>query len=226
MVIHHLIEEISHANPYNISLYLLMHNLYLYLCTAILCIIFQVTQFIVNRRKGRSNISIKKMILVHMFIFYLSLVYDVTSVYYVFWRIWETGVSNISLERIYLIPFTTVSMSNPMPYLLNILMTIPLGFLLPVIWPDFRSLKKVTFAGFLFSLTIEITQLFTGFRLSCTDDLIANTLGAAIGYFMFKILFKIFSSLENKSSPALIKHEAAYYLMLSFIGAFIFYTVL
>jgi len=161
--------------------------------------------------------------MVHTFIIYLSFVYDVTTIYGVFWRIWENGAANISLERIYLIPFTTVSIYNPMPYLLNILMTIPLGFLLPMIWSDFRSPKKVALAGFLLSLTIEITQLFTGWRLSATDDLIANTLGAVIGYFIFKVLIEIFKNLENKPLPLKIKNEAVYYLMFSFIGAFLLY---
>ena len=55
-------------------------------------------------------------------------------------------------------------------------MFIPLGFLLPMIWSEFRAVKKVALAGFLLSLTIELNQLFS-LRGIATDDLIANTLG-------------------------------------------------
>ena len=203
---------------------MVIHNLYLYFCTAILCVIFQIIYFLINRKNDSGKVSIKKIILVYIFLIpYLSLVYDVTTIYGVFWRIWESGTANISMERVFLIPFTTVPISNPLPYLLNILMTIPLGFLLPVIWSDFRSLKKVMLAVFLLSLTIETAQLFTGWRLSATDDLIANTLGAMVGYFMFKVMLKVFKNLENNSIPSKIKNESTYYLILSFVGAFFLY---
>jgi len=102
-------------------------------------------------------------------------------------------------------------------------MTIPLGFLLPLIWSDFRSIKKVALVGFCLSLTIEVTQLFTYWRLSCTDDLIANTLGAVLGCLIFKVFVKIFRKIEAKPFSVIIKHEAVYYLVLSFVGVFVLY---
>ena len=61
--------------------------------------------------------------------------------------------------------------------LLNIAMFIPIGFMIGRItgW-------KSILISFGFSLLIELTQLFTGRGLFEFDDLIHNTLGAAIGF--------------------------------------------
>ena len=69
----------------------------------------------------------------------------------------------------------------------NMLMFVPLGFLLPVVFKNFRSVFKTTILGFLFSFSIEVIQYFIG-RSADIDDLILNTLGGIIGYGIF-ILF-------------------------------------
>ena len=54
----------------------------------------------------------------------------------------------------------------------------------PIIKP---KLSKVTITyGFMFSFAIEIMQYITGRGLADIDDLINNTLGAVIGYLIFK----------------------------------------
>lgn len=68
--------------------------------------------------------------------------------------------------------------------ILNIILFIPFGFLFPIIQP---KLSKATIAyGVLFSLAIEIMQYITGRGLADIDDLINNTLGAAIGYLIYR----------------------------------------
>lgn len=75
----------------------------------------------------------------------------------------------------------------------NIAMLIPFGILVPMINNKFCSAKRVVLSGFLFSLAIEITQYFTGRGLFEVDDLIANTLGAFIGYILFYVVNLIFN---------------------------------
>lgn len=58
----------------------------------------------------------------------------------------------------------------------NVIMVMPLGFLLPLLWENYRKLWKTALAGFSLSLCIEILQLFT-FRATDVDDLLMNTLG-------------------------------------------------
>ena len=69
----------------------------------------------------------------------------------------------------------------------NILMFVPTGILLPVLYKRLNSFAKVAGTGFLISLAIEILQLPFASRTSDVDDLIMNTLGAATGYVIYMI---------------------------------------
>ena len=97
-----------------------------------------------------------------------------------------------------LIPLIDI-MNSPAEYMkntiLNILLFMPLGFLLPVIWSEYRDAKKMALTGLAVSVLIEILQIFT-FRFTDIDDLITNTLGTVLGYgiakmISFKLPFKI-----------------------------------
>lgn len=68
----------------------------------------------------------------------------------------------------------------------NILMFIPFGMLAPFTFKKLRSFIWLVVVGFLFSLSIELTQgLFTLTRRATVDDLVLNTVGAILGYFIF-----------------------------------------
>lgn len=69
--------------------------------------------------------------------------------------------------------------------ILNVILFLPFGFLLPVIWERFRTLLPAALAGLLFSLAIELSQLFT-FRVTDINDLIGNTLGTVLGFLLAK----------------------------------------
>ena len=64
---------------------------------------------------------------------------------------------------------------------LNVLLFVPLGVLLPLLWGRFRSGWKTVLFGFCLSLGVECLQMFT-LRLTDVDDLITNTLGTAVGW--------------------------------------------
>ena len=70
--------------------------------------------------------------------------------------------------------------------LLNIIgnstMFIPTGIMTPLIYKHIDSFKKVSLAGFLISLAIEIIQLPFAVRATDVDDLILNTVGCMAGY--------------------------------------------
>lgn len=83
--------------------------------------------------------------------------------------------------------------------LLNILMFVPLGLLLPAIWPNYRSLRRMALTGFGFSLSIELIQIFS-WRLTDIDDLLTNTLGAVLGYYLFQQIHHI---LKQKTATVL-----------------------
>ena len=123
-----------------------------------------------------------------IFALYLAAVFSVTGI-----------PSVISWNRhpdLNLIPLIDIA-NNPLAYIrntiLNIMLFMPFGFLLPALWKEYRSLRIIAAAGLILSLFIEIMQIFT-FRLTDVDDLITNTMGTVAGYcisrrFVFRLPF-------------------------------------
>ena len=65
----------------------------------------------------------------------------------------------------------------------NVLFFIPFGFLLPT-----DSWKKALLAGAGFSLCVELIQYVGGFGLAETDDVLCNTLGTMIGFWLMVLV--------------------------------------
>lgn len=72
----------------------------------------------------------------------------------------------------------------------NVIMFIPLGFCLPMLWERLRKLWKVLLTTALIITLVELTQLLTLVGSCDTDDLILNVLGTAIGYGLHKLFSK------------------------------------
>ncbi|EJQ08657.1 hypothetical protein IE3_04425 [Bacillus cereus BAG3X2-1] len=195
----------------------LMDYLYTYFFTIIFCIVFQIVFYF----KAKRNISILHFLWVYVFLFYLSLVYGVTQIATV-WDIsrYETWI------RVSQINLTLFDTAGSTAYLLNIFLFMPLGFLLPTIWPHFRKMKNTVCAGFFFSLAIELNQLLNN-RITDIDDLFTNTLGAIVGYVLYRALFKMICKRKEKkidtNFPLVIKYEAIFCLVCSFVGAMLIY---
>lgn len=69
----------------------------------------------------------------------------------------------------------------------NVAMFIPLGIVLPVVFPKLNRLWKVALTGLLISLTIELLQLPMVGRTTDVDDLLLNTLGCVLGYGIYAL---------------------------------------
>jgi glycopeptide antibiotics resistance protein len=89
-----------------------------------------------------------------------------------------------------LVPFSAQSF-DVTAYLLNIVLFLPLGFLLPLIWPKNDRFGRVLLFGAAFSLLIELSQLLN-IRSTDIDDLLLNTLGAALGFLLFRLYRFVF----------------------------------
>jgi glycopeptide antibiotics resistance protein len=104
-------------------------------------------------------------------------------------------------KSINLIPLITLTLQDLQTSLLNILLLIPFGFGLPFI-TNFR-MKKIVVIGAFFSIVIEFLQLITGhvakitFRVADINDVIFNTVGAAIGYMLFIGFVHIYRHLSH-----------------------------
>ena len=79
-----------------------------------------------------------------------------------------------------LIPFAGI-LDDLKNSVLNVLLFVPFGFLLPVLWTRFRGFKSTVLFGLCVSAAIELLQIFT-FRATDINDLITNTLGTLLGW--------------------------------------------
>ena len=70
--------------------------------------------------------------------------------------------------------------------ILNLLMLVPLGYLVPICFQKIDYWIKMMFIGFMVSLLIETAQLIFHRGWFDVDDLFLNTLGALIGWCLFK----------------------------------------
>lgn len=105
---------------------------------------------------------------------YLAAVYFLTGLPTLQFHTWEVTLN--------LLPFVGIA-ADWKNALLNIALFIPLGFLLPLLWRQYRSLAALAAFGFALSLAIELSQLFV-LRATDVNDLITNTLGAVLGWLL------------------------------------------
>ncbi len=132
--------------------------------------------------KNRNNYQIKVSII--FFIIYIWLVIETTDIGKlndIIYAITELDITPIQ-GKINLIIFEHPGLD----YLLNIILFIPLGFLIPLIWNKY-NLIKTTIVGIILSLLIEITQLFN-YRSTDINDLLTNLIGTIIGYIIYRII--------------------------------------
>ncbi|MCL2559922.1 MAG: VanZ family protein [Turicibacter sp.] len=92
----------------------------------------------------------------------------------------------------------------------NFIMLLPLPIFLGLLMKKEFSFKKAVLIGFLTSFSIEIIQLIinlsTGWpnRFVCVDDLLLNTLGVALGYYIFKKYHSFFEMIVEQMYKFLI----------------------
>lgn len=102
-------------------------------------------------KKSRRKQSVFHIIAVFVFCYYLFGILTVTGIGY---------TSTISFRpKISIIPFCGM-ISGPIDTILNLVLFVPLGFFLPLLYKKYQHIKNVTLTGFLFSLSIEIVQMF------------------------------------------------------------------
>ena len=111
----------------------------------------------------------------------------------------SSGAGGVYLLRMDLIQEAIRSHSlEPVNHLLlNVAMFVPFGFLLPLIYPE--RLAKLSYAlliGLILTTIIEFTQMMLRLGQADLTDVITNTLGAIIGFFLFR-LFGLFRAQDH-----------------------------
>ena len=69
----------------------------------------------------------------------------------------------------------------------NLVLFLPMGFMLPCISEKFRRFSKVFVTTIMMILIIEATQLFTTLGSFDIDDIIFNMLGCSVGYGIYSL---------------------------------------
>lgn len=122
----------------------------------------------------------RKSISYYLFACYLAVVYVLV------------GLPNITYIRaelnLNLIPFAGM-LDDWKNSILNVLLFVPLGVILPLFWCKFRKPMDTVYVGFAMSLMIELLQILT-YRATDINDLITNTLGAYLGYLCASAVLK------------------------------------
>ena len=142
------------------------------------------------KSRGKDVLFVNTTMYIYLsFVLYFTLMPIITSLPFIF---------NHPYTPMNLVPFIDVLNSRGdfvRQVGLNVIMTIPFGFLMPLVKKENARLLKVVFYTFLLSLGIELLQpLINGTRSADITDLITNVLGGIIGY----IIFLIFKPLTTK----------------------------
>lgn len=198
-------------------------------CALLPCLVV----FVLRRQKGYPWQRLWTV----LFCCYLWLVYDLTgagglSDIFLQLRIFsEFGIHSLSdligvlqtpdgsfvfRTHVNLLPLQDISTD----FLLNIVLFLPFGYLLPMLWRDHRSLRSASLSGAAFSLLIECSQLLTN-RACDINDLIANTLGTVLGYFSWWFFGQLFGKHLHRTPSG--QHEPWLLIVASFAGMFFFY---
>lgn len=141
-------------------------------------------QFIMRRKNRERNwkTAMPHILAVYVFCLVLLTVLSVTSIPDLFHLTVDVTIN--------LIPFANIRTSFHQ-YALNILLFVPVGLLLPMLWNQFAKKRATFLCGFLFSLSIELIQMLNH-RITDIDDLLMNTLGTIVGYFLFMWVKRMF----------------------------------
>lgn len=86
--------------------------------------------------------------------------------------------------RFNFLPFVDM-IKGPIDTALNVLLFLPLGVLLPLLYAEFENAKKTLLAACILSFSIECIQMF-GLGITDVNDLLTNTAGAALGFALSK----------------------------------------
>jgi len=170
------------------------------------CTLFLLSYFIVYRKllNGRKRPAWEHLIPGLMLVYYIIIVLGAT----VFFR----TLSRYGLESVELRPFSlylsAIRTDNAIEWrnlILNIIMFMPIGVLLPLTFTFARSFWKTFAIACALSILIETTQLVLGTGIFATDDILNNTLGGIAGFVLFRIGLRALCSCTQKSEQNVLK---------------------
>jgi glycopeptide antibiotics resistance protein len=128
--------------------------------------------------KGEKNIPKKQMLVIFIISSYIIIIFDVALLN----RGVYTRQVNLNLFSSYRRVWDSFNAADRYHIILNILMTVPLGLMLPVLHNKFHKVRWTIAAGIIFVVIIEYIQLAANSGVFDVDDIFNNCMGILIGY--------------------------------------------
>ena len=160
-------------------------------------IVFCLAYFVIYKKcmHGTRTLKVKQVLLWGLLLGYLLVVLCATMLD-------RSGITmrqvNLKLFDSYIQAWQQMDNTDWRNLILNILMFVPVGFLLPLAVRKCRVFWKTALCGLAFSALIEFLQFLTGRGITEADDLLNNTVGALIGYGFAYLVLRLFHRKEGK----------------------------
>ncbi|MGL5348688.1 MAG: VanZ family protein, partial [Peptostreptococcaceae bacterium] len=168
-------------------------------CLAV--ILFLIGYFVVYRRllKGTKKLNLKQITLIAILIIYAGIVLGATL------GIRSSGFeeTNFHLFSSYIEAWNSFSLREWRLLILNILMFVPLGFLLPLLFKKCENWYITYAIGLASTLFIETVQFISKRGIFELDDILNNTIGCMIGYGIAMIFIIVFKNKNQKNKTIL-----------------------
>lgn len=164
--------------------------------------------------KGTKKLKASKVVLSSIFLIYMIIVFGATIGHR------TSGYENVNLHLFssYKDTYNNFSLGEWRNIILNILMFVPIGFMMPLLFKKCERWYMTYLVGFITTLFIETIQLITKRGVFEIDDIINNTLGCAIGYGMVMIFISLFKRKKlNQKKKVLITTSYQIPLIVSII---------
>ncbi|MGL5316465.1 MAG: VanZ family protein [Peptostreptococcaceae bacterium] len=176
--------------------------------TTLAIAIFLVGYFFIYKRmlKGTKKLKVSKVAQWGILLIYIIVVLGATL------GIRSTGYEGSTSLQLFISykeawnSFSKVEWRN---IILNILMFVPLGVLLPIMFKTCQKFWVTYLVGFSATIILEVIQLITKRGIFEIDDIFNNTLGCLIGYGIVMILISLFK--YKKSSEKIKPLTLAYF---------------
>ncbi|WP_195251918.1 VanZ family protein [Romboutsia sp. 1001713B170207_170306_H8] len=152
----------------------------------------------------KSKYNFKKIFYITLLYFYGVIVFHITILPLPLDKIGVESLQLASYNNYYLnlIPFNDFIKMDKFSFIKqvigNIVMFIPLGFLLPLSFEKCKDIKILIKYSFLTSLLIELSQLIicllwirAPYRVFDINDLLLNLLGSLLGYILYCNILKV-----------------------------------
>ena len=186
------------------------------IASIVIVTLFLIGYFLVYRKlmKGTKKLKASKVGLWSIFLIYMIVVLGAT----IGDRVSGYESINLHLFSSYKDVYNNFSLGEWRNIILNILMFVPIGFMIPLIFKKCERCYITYLVGFGITLFIEILQLVSKRGIFELDDIINNSLGCAIGYGIVMLFISLFKRKKvNQKYKALITTSYQIPLIVSII---------